>query len=233
MMGLKIGDVSPVGAAITGEGFASNFGLLPAMHARDKKKEKEAEEEERKKQSGMKKGGKVNKYAKGGDVTFLTKDRQEKADNSMKAQRMRERDSIAKGRIRDIESSKPGAPYYRADSSDTPDEAVVRAKGQGKYMAGEVGPLASKQDEGVLAPAARTLKNVMGGKRGEEATKDTDGDPYYKRRTREEGDKAVSSYRGAKENQKEYGMKKGGKVSSASARGDGCAQRGKTKGRMV
>ena len=29
------------------------------------------------------------------------------------------------------------------------------------------------------------------------------------------------------------GMKKGGKVSSASARADGCAVRGKTKGRMV
>jgi hypothetical protein len=28
-------------------------------------------------------------------------------------------------------------------------------------------------------------------------------------------------------------MKKGGKVSSASSRGDGCAQRGKTKGTMV
>ena len=164
--------------------------------------------------------------------TFLTKERQEKADDAMKVQRMRERDSIAKGRTRDIESSKPGAPYYRADSSDTPDEAVVRAKGQGKYMAGEVGSLASKRDEGVLAPAARTLENVMAGKRGEEATKGIDGDPYYKRRTREEGDKAVSSYRSAKENQKESGMKKGGKV-SASSRGDGIAQRGKTKGRMV
>jgi hypothetical protein len=31
----------------------------------------------------------------------------------------------------------------------------------------------------------------------------------------------------------EMGMKKGGKVSSASKRADGCAQRGKTKGRMV
>ena len=29
-----------------------------------------------------------------------------------------------------------------------------------------------------------------------------------------------------------YGMKKGGKVSSASSRGDGCAVRGKTKGRI-
>jgi glucose-6-phosphate dehydrogenase assembly protein OpcA len=31
----------------------------------------------------------------------------------------------------------------------------------------------------------------------------------------------------------ELGMKKGGKVSSASKRADGCAQRGKTKGKMV
>ncbi len=30
-----------------------------------------------------------------------------------------------------------------------------------------------------------------------------------------------------------YGMKKGGKVSSASSRADGCAQRGKTRGKMV
>ena len=29
------------------------------------------------------------------------------------------------------------------------------------------------------------------------------------------------------------GMKKGGKVSSASARADGCCERGKTKGRFV
>lgn len=33
--------------------------------------------------------------------------------------------------------------------------------------------------------------------------------------------------------QMEAGMKKGGKVSSASKRADGCAVRGKTKGRIV
>jgi hypothetical protein len=37
----------------------------------------------------------------------------------------------------------------------------------------------------------------------------------------------------ARNPKKETGMKKGGKVSSASSRGDGCAQRGKTKGRML
>ena len=35
------------------------------------------------------------------------------------------------------------------------------------------------------------------------------------------------------EKKKTSGMKKGGKVSSASKRADGCAVKGKTKGRMV
>ena len=37
----------------------------------------------------------------------------------------------------------------------------------------------------------------------------------------------------ATEKESEYGFKKGGKVSSASKRADGCAIKGKTKGRMV
>ena len=45
--------------------------------------------------------------------------------------------------------------------------------------------------------------------------------------------RVVQNLKDAKENRKEYGMKKGGKVSSASSRGDGIAQRGKTKGRMI
>ena len=35
------------------------------------------------------------------------------------------------------------------------------------------------------------------------------------------------------EKKKKIGMKKGGKVSSASKRADGCATKGKTRGRMV
>jgi len=45
---------------------------------------------------------------------------------------------------------------------------------------------------------------------------------------KEEAEKAAEA-----ERRKQSGMKKGGKVSSASSRADGCAQRGKTKGRMV
>jgi hypothetical protein len=52
------------------------------------------------------------------------------------------------------------------------------------------------------------------------------------------GEKMRGAYRGAAENVKRgvksiFGMKSGGKVSSASKRADGCAQRGKTRGKMV
>lgn len=43
----------------------------------------------------------------------------------------------------------------------------------------------------------------------------------------------AASEAGATERRESRGMKKGGKVSSASKRADGIAQRGKTKGRMV
>ena len=39
--------------------------------------------------------------------------------------------------------------------------------------------------------------------------------------------------RGVRQGLKDEGYKKGGKVSSASSRADGCAVKGKTKGRMV
>jgi hypothetical protein len=56
---------------------------------------------------------------------------------------------------------------------------------------------------------------------------------YKAKKDREERDRKESSKERAIENQKQYGMKKGGKVYSASTRADGCCQRGKTKGRMV
>jgi len=177
--------------------------------------------------------------------TFLTKDRQEEAEDAMKAQRMRERGSINKGRMQDIEKSKPGAPYYQSNPADTLDEAVARAKGQGKYVQSN-GTAGSRfqQDEGMLAPTARMADMLMKGSSVKDATDMNNilGDKGLMEGSRRAGRDAVRSYQGAMENQKEYGMKKGGKaksyakggtVSSASKRADGCAQRGKTKGRMV
>ncbi len=66
-MGLKLGDTSPLAAAKTGEGFASNLGTLSYMNADRVKEEKEKEEAERKKRSGMKKGGAVKSASARGD----------------------------------------------------------------------------------------------------------------------------------------------------------------------
>lgn len=75
-MGIKLGDISPVAGLLTGEGLTTNFGLVPALLA----KQREDEEERKKKESqaaqaeqanraatGMKKGGKVNSASKRGD----------------------------------------------------------------------------------------------------------------------------------------------------------------------
>lgn len=70
-MGLKLGDFSPVAGLMSGEGFTTNFGILPALRAkdvRDQKKEEAiamAEQANAERQAqiaasgGMKKGGKV------------------------------------------------------------------------------------------------------------------------------------------------------------------------------
>ena len=60
----------------------------------------------------------------------------------------------------------------------------------------------------------------------------------YGERQAEAGEKMRGAYKGASENIKRgvkslFGMKSGGKIKSASARADGCAQRGKTRGKMV
>jgi hypothetical protein len=53
---------------------------------------------------------------------------------------------------------------------------------------------------------------------------------YYKYKNPEDAKEAYESLQA--ENEMRIGMKKGGKVSSASKRGDGIAQRGKTRGKM-
>ena len=53
---------------------------------------------------------------------------------------------------------------------------------------------------------------------------------YYKYKNPEAAKEAYESLQA--ETEMRVGMKKGGKVSSASSRADGCAQRGKTRGKM-
>lgn len=95
-MGIKLGDISPLAGLVTGEGLTTNFGLVPALLAKnrrdkeeeEKKKAAMAEEENRMRQSiaagmnpmagvnptiGMKKGGKVSSTSKSSKVSSASK----------------------------------------------------------------------------------------------------------------------------------------------------------------
>jgi len=163
--------------------------------------------------------------------TFLTKDRLDDAESSLKAEAMRERDSVNARRNRLTETGKPGSPYYQPEDTDTQDEKPVRAVAQGKYVKANSYGARWNQDEGFLAPTARMADMLMKGKSLKESTDMNNilGDRKLREGAKQAGKEAIENYRSAKENQKEYGMKKGGKVKSASARADGCCVRGKTR----
>lgn len=87
-MGIKLGDISPLAGAITGKGMFgkglskladSGMGMLVPMSylaqsQRDKKARKRDGTPENEQATGMKRGGKVKKMAKGGELPDLTGD---------------------------------------------------------------------------------------------------------------------------------------------------------------
>jgi len=60
-----------------------------------------------------------------------------------------------------------------------------------------------------------------------------EGSPSQNERIKKLEAEIASGLKTREQAKSEMNMKKGGKVSSVSKRGDGCAQRGKTKGRFV
>lgn len=91
-------------------------------------------------------------------------------------------------------------------------------------MMGLPGGMAAGAARGVKG-AARGMADAMGaGAVGAEK-------PSMMERAMKEAEDTARLY--GKSYKEGLGMKKGGKVSSASARADGCAVRGKTKGRMI
>ena len=142
------------------------------------------------------------------------------------AAQIRELQSLDKQAIAKV---KPGAPYYQPED-EAPDRALTRAKAQADYMKNQSGA-DYQRDEGVLADTSRTIKNLMSGKRGTDAMEY--GDEGLMSGARKAGREAVMREAASELQRESRGMKKGGKVSSASSRGDGIAQRGKTKGRYL
>jgi hypothetical protein len=142
------------------------------------------------------------------------------------AARVRELKALDRAAISKV---KPGAPYYQPED-DAPDRALTRAKAQADYMKNQSGA-DYQRDEGVLADTSRTIKNLMAGKRGTDAMEY--GDAGLMSGARQAGREAVMNDAASELKRESRGMKSGGKVSSASSRADGIAQRGKTKGRVI
>ena len=80
-----------------------------------------------------------------------------------------------------------------------------------------------EKDESLSGKASAILKDVVSAGRKMQGMKD---EPDY-------GSATEMRKQRVGEAKKELGMKKGGSVSSASKRADGCAVKGKTKGRIV
>jgi phage terminase small subunit len=105
------------------------------------------------------------------------------------------------------------------------------------YKEGKVGKAAVDVAKGVgtaaknmLVTSPRAALDAAGKRiRGDKPTDDEDYMPSDIKDSLQttKNKKAAENYEATKE------YKKGGKVSSASSRGDGCATKGKTKGRMV
>ena len=144
---------------------------------------------------------------------------------NLEAAKVRELQALDKETIAKV---KPGAPYYQPED-EAPDRALTRAKAQAEYMKNQSGA-DYQRDEGVLADTSRTLKNLVSGKRGTDAMEY--GDEGLMSGARKAGREAVMREAASELQRESRGMAKGGKVSSASKRADGIAQRGKTKGRM-
>jgi hypothetical protein len=129
---------------------------------------------------------------------------------------------------------KPGDPYYQPED-EAPNRALTRAKAQGEYIKNYSNLGDNYQrDEGIFADTIRAVKNYRAGKRGRDVIEY--GDPVLRPGARDAGNDAVDREARSETKRELRGgssllYKKGGSV-SASSRGDGIAQRGKTKGRM-
>lgn len=165
---------------------------------------------------------KVKKFSEGGDY-----------DSSDDAKNLRlaadreaveyEGEKIAKP-LREAAQAAKAEPLKMASFS----EAFKEARGRGDKTFEYMG---KKYSTDMAKPRASTSKSDT-----EKA--DTPKFKTFAEKQEAAGEKMRGAYRGAADNIKKgvksmFGMKKGGSVKSASSRADGCAQRGKTRGRMV
>lgn len=165
---------------------------------------------------------KVKRFNKGGDY--------ESSDDYKNLMSAAEREAveyegekIAKP-LREAAQASKAEPMKMASFGEAFKEARDRGDKTFEYMG-------KKYTTDMAKPRASTSKSDI------EKT-DTPKSKTFAEKQEAAGEKMRGAYRGAADNIKKgvkslFGMKKGGSVKSASARADGCAQRGKTRGKMV
>jgi hypothetical protein len=109
-----------------------------------------------------------------------------------------------------------------ADEIPTPNFSEMR---KAKEAAAKKRDITEKVAIGAGTVAAMPIAAKMGSLYGEQLNERGD-------RIKEDAEKSQKQYE-AQDKQEGRGMKKGGSVSSASKRADGCAIKGKTRGRIV
>jgi hypothetical protein len=127
------------------------------------------------------------------------------------------KDNEARIKAYDAKQAKAKAAEYKMPKSTTPDMDTTQGNigSRNSFDAGEVKTTAREETKATPAPVEERSFTVEEKSTPKEESRFSSSNPL--------GMKKGGSIK----------MAKGGKVSSASSRGDGCAQRGKTKGRMV
>jgi len=140
---------------------------------------------------------------------------------------------MAKDRLADLEKAKARAKKGAESTAKTPIRKAPARAATPATSAFSVPTAANRAESARLARLGGRDNSMMDELQGLGRTREARGDMTETgseriARKQEAGrDKMVGAYRSA------FGFKKGGSVSSASKRADGCAVKGKTRGRMV
>ena len=158
------------------------------------------------KREDMKKGGAVKKYGKGGDVQSESSKLDQKNANMDKAQ-------------------EEGYKRYQKQEADE-----ARENAESRNIGKRLKDTALKAVDTVVTPIANKVHDA-----NEYLSKKSEGVLSQKQREAMFGNpsKDREDWKKSSEKMTKDSYKKGGKVSSASSRGDGIATKGKTRGRIV
>ena len=174
---------------------------------------------------------KKKRYEDGG-LTFTEMSDEDRAASAKAAIEALNARQAEKSKEAGGESEVKSTPVRRATSYDSTEAKRNLARAGSEHASGKPAPKEVKAEapRAERAPSSVKPEPITGPKPAKSAEAAMPDTAARKAATAERLSKSRSGKLGT---QGVYSMKSGGSVSSASKRGDGCAIRGKTKGRMV